>query len=282
MTVAALQKEVQDRLTKGGCDSPAFDAVCLLEDLGGIGRGRVPMGQQTVLSDAVCETVLNAADRRAAGEPLQYLLGNWDFLELTLAVGPGVLIPRPETELLCQTAVEVLRQQHGTQPVTVLDLCAGSGCVGLGVASLYSSASVIGLELSETAFTYFEKNCARYPQLQVQSKQADVLAGPDGSLSPVDAIVSNPPYIPTEDLSGLQREVQREPRMALDGGDGLVFYRAIAERWISLLKPHGFVAVEIGIGQETMVSKIFSAAGLQRIAVYPDFAGIPRVVVAYK
>ncbi len=277
-TVTQLLREIEQRLQAGGCDSPAFDACCLLEDLGGLGRGAVPQRGETVLSDELCSRLLAAADRRAAGEPLQYLLGTWDFLSLTLEVGEGVLVPRPDTELLCEIAAERLRTVSDPK---VLDLCAGSGCVGLGVASLCPSVSVLSLEKSPEAFAYLQRNVARYPQLAVTPRVADVLTDAAAFTDPVDAILSNPPYIPAGDLAGLRREVQHEPRMALDGGeDGLRFYRVIAEQWVTHLRSGGFVAVEVGIGQAEDVCRLFESVGLADVRVFADLAGIPRVVYA--
>lgn len=278
MTVTELLKIIEKRLEAGGCDSPAFDACCLLEDIGGVGRGAVALCGSTELSDEVCERVLTAVARRAAGEPLQYLLGTWDFLSLTLEVGEGVLIPRPETELLCELAAERLKTVSHPR---VLDLCAGSGCVGLGIASLCPTAAVTAVEKSTEAFAYLQRNSSRYPQFAVTPVCADVLTDHTAFSEPFDAIVSNPPYIPAADLATLQREVQHEPSMALDGGeDGLRFYRVIAERWTKLLCSGGFVAVEIGIGQESDVMHLFESAGLTDIGFLRDYSDIPRVVYA--
>ncbi len=277
-TVNQLFTVIEQRLHAGGCDSPAFDACCLLEDLGGLGRGNIPRLGEQPMSDELCERLLHAADRRAAGDPLQYLLGTWDFLSLTLEVGEGVLIPRPETELLCEIAAD--RLQGKLHPL-VLDLCAGSGCIGLGIASLCPSVSVQALEYSPQAYAFLTRNLARYPQYRVTSYTADVLRDVSRFPEKVDAIVSNPPYIPAGDLAGLQREVQHEPTIALDGGeDGLDFYRVIAGKWSHRLRVGGFVAVEIGIGQSADVCRLFSEAGLSNVCVYPDAAGIDRIVYA--
>lgn len=278
MTVSELCAAIEQRLAAGECDSPAFDACCLLEDLGGLGRGNVPRMGDTALPADVCRRLLEAADRRAAGEPLQYLLGTWDFLDLTLEVGDGVLIPRPETELLCEVAADRLKALPTPQ---VVDLCAGSGCVGLGITSLCPSVAVTALEKSPQALAYLRRNLARYPDRRVTAREADVLAAAfDGA---VDAIVSNPPYIPSADLADLQREVKHEPSLALDGGeDGLVFYRVIADEWTKHLRRGGFVAVEIGIGQAEDVCRLFAEAGLINIQKFPDFSGIDRVIYAEK
>ena len=266
------------RLTEVGCEDADFDARCLLEDFGGLTRGHAaddtPLtAEQTAALDA-------ALTQRAEGRPLQYILGEWEFLALTLKVGEGVLIPRPDTELLCEVAA---RQMRGVSAPRVLDLCAGSGCVGLGVASLCPGVQVTEVELSDAALPYLRQNLLRYPDYAVTLRQADVLADYAAFDGPYDAILSNPPYIPTADLATLQKEVQREPKMALDGAeDGLLFYRTIAEHWCEKLSPNGFVAVEVGIGQAEDVAALFTAQGLENTEIYPDLAGIPRVVLARK
>ena len=266
------------RLTEAGCEDAAFDARCLLEDLGGLSRGHA--ADDTPLTSEQEVVLAMALTQRVEGRPLQYILGEWEFLTLTLKVGEGVLIPRPDTELLCEVAAEQLR---GVTAPRVLDLCAGSGCVGLGVASLHPDAVVTEVELSDAALGYLKENVLRYPDYAVTLRQANVLTDFDAFDGPYDAILSNPPYIPTADLATLQKEVHREPQMALDGdADGLKFYRAIAERWCDKLSPDGFVAVEVGIDQAEDVAALFAAQGLENTGIYPDLAGIPRVVLARK
>ncbi|MBR3778421.1 MAG: peptide chain release factor N(5)-glutamine methyltransferase [Clostridia bacterium] len=266
------------RLIEAGCEDTAFDARCLLEDFGGLPRGHA--ADETPLTEAQATLLDNALAQREAGRPLQYILGEWEFLTLTLKVGEGVLIPRPDTELLCEVAAAHLR---GIPAPRVLDLCAGSGCVGLGLASLCPAAQVTAVELSEGALPYLRDNASRYPNYAVTVRQADVLTDYAAFDGPYDAILSNPPYIPTNHLPFLQREVQHEPKMALDGDtDGLTFYRTIAEHWCEKLAPDGFCAVEVGIGQAEDVAALFAAQGLETTAIYPDLAGIPRVVLARK
>ncbi len=266
------------RLADSGCEDAAFDARCLLEDFGGLARGHAP--DATPLTEEQAATLARALEERAAGHPLQYILGEWDFLTLTLAVGEGVLIPRADTECLCE---EAARRLAGVNAPRVLDLCAGSGCVGLGLASLCPSAQVTAVELSDKALPFLRENVARYPQYAVTVKQADVLRDADAFDGGFDAILSNPPYIPTADLAGLMREVQHEPMMALDGdADGLTFYRTIAEQWLPKLADGGVCAVEVGIGQATDVAALFATAGLSDIRIVRDLGGVERVVSGIK
>jgi len=143
--------------------------------------------------------------------------------------------------------------------------------------------SFAGFGANEEALQAVRENLHRYPAYDVTVRQADVLTDHAAFEGGYDAILSNPPYIPTGDLATLQREVQREPRMALDGSaDGLLFYRAIAEHWCGKLAPDGFCAVEVGVDQAEDVAALFAAAGLENTAILPDLAGIPRVVIARK
>ena len=282
VSAAQLYREVTAQLQKAGCDSPAFDAQCLMEDIGHLPPHGLPVADERSVSDDTAAAVRAAASERAAGRPLQYILGQWGFLRLTLAVGEGVLVPRPDTECLCEAAAAWLDAvPRDDAPFRVLDLCAGSGCVGLGVASLAKTPiAVTAVELSDAARGYLERNIARYPQYAVTARQADVLRDAARFEDEWMAILSNPPYIPTADLDGLMREVQQEPRMALDGdADGLRFYRVIASEWAPKLRPGGLCAVEVGAGQADDVAALFAAAGLTRVQVLPDLAGIPRVVM---
>lgn len=281
MTWRGLFSAVARQLAEAGCEDPAFDARCLLEDIGGLPRGCLEAYFAETVPETAAVAVYRAADERAAGRPLQYILGSWDFLDMTLSVGEGVLIPRPDTELLCEIAAAWLNKQSAGEK-QVLDLCAGTGCVGLGIAGLCPDAVVTAVELSPEALTYLEENRRRYPARRVTPVRADVLADADKFPGGFAALVSNPPYIPSADLSGLMREVQHEPRMALDGGDGLRFYRGIVQDWLLKLRAGGFCAVEVGIGQAEGVAALFAQNGLRAVEIHPDAAGIGRVVSGEK
>ena len=278
VTAAELYVRVRARLADG--EDAAFDAACLVTDFCGLHRGIDLALCVLPIEETAVARVLHAAEERAAGRPLQYILGEWDFLDLTLAVGEGVLIPRPDTETLCETAAAWIAAR-GLKTARMLDLCAGSGCVGLGVCSLAKECAVAAeeVELSPEAAVWLDKNLARYPQFAAKRITADVLTDADRfERGAYDLLLSNPPYIPRADLPTLQREVQREPQMALDGGDGYVFYRAIADDWLTCLKPGGLCAVEVGYGQAETVAALFAAAGLQNVTISPDLAGVERVV----
>jgi release factor glutamine methyltransferase len=212
--------------------------------------------------------------RRGEGEPLQYLLGSADFYGRSFSVRPGVLIPRFDTEILVDTALP--RLQEGD---SVLDLCAGSGCIGLTLGA-EKNLRVTCVEKYPEAFALLRENTAKiYPSARLV--QGDVLT--DAVEGTFDMIVSNPPYIPTGDLPSLSVEVQREPSTALDGGeDGLYFYRVLADRFVSSLKEDGWMLFECGIGQASAIEKILLSAGLCDPVCVRDYGGIPRVVGARK
>lgn len=276
MTYRKLYREIVAKLEMSGCQSPAFDAGCLLEHFTGVSRGTLPIRGDEKLDAKTLNNILDAAEQRASGRPLQYIIGTWGFMSLNLKVGEGVLIPRAETELLCERTAEQLKEVSNP---CVLDLCAGSGCVGLGIASLCTDASVTAVEISEQAQFFLKKNIKRYPELNVKAICADVLK--DSSMfedKHYDAIAANPPYINQSDIPYLMREVRHEPVMALDGGDGFIFYRAIVHNWLGKLASGGICAVEVGLGQAAEVADMFKNAGLYNVEIFCDVAGIERVV----
>lgn len=262
-------------------EDPAFEAMCLTEKYFGMNRTQLLVHGEREAEPAAEREFLRAVQRRHAGEPLQYLLGEWDFMALTLFCGEGVLIPRDDTAILVETASAYLA---GMKKPKGLDLCAGTGAVALSLAH-ETGAEVMAVELFEKAFFYLEKNIARYPALSVQPVRGDVLSADFAQTMPeeLDFIVSNPPYIETQELPALQREVQREPKTALDGGaDGLMFYRIICTRWSRKLRSRGILAVEIGETQGEAVASLFKEAGLHDIQIYKDNAGLDRVVSGIK
>lgn len=267
-------------LREAGNESPAFDASALFCKAFGLTRQQRVLHSPESAGEGAVRAYLSLARERAAGRPLQYLIGRWPFLGLDLEVGEGVLIPREETELLVRTAV---RRLADTPEPRVLDLCAGSGAVALGMASLLPKARVSAAEKFEAAFAYLERNIRR-TGLPVEPVRLDVLdPASAGHFSGLDAIVSNPPYVKSGEIPGLQPEVRQEPAEALDGGeDGLRFYRAIARHWIPALKSGGVLAVEVGDGQAEEVSDLFAASGLEALETERDFNGIFRVAAGVR
>ena len=238
-----------------------------LHHLPRVGANRATQEQENVLRD-MCE-------RRCEGAPLQYLLGEWEFYGLPFAVGRGVLVPRPETELLVDVALELMQ---GLPDPEVLDVCSGSGCVAIAVSHRLPTAAVTAVELAGPAFGYLLKNI-HLNHSTVRAVQAD-LAEYTHAKS-LDLLLSNPPYIPTKAIAALQPEVHFEPRTALDGGaDGLDFYRSIARLYAPQIKPGGWVCLEVGFDQSEQVKEILTRSGFGEVRIKEDLAKIPRVVCA--
>ena len=269
-------REVEARLTAAGCPDADFDAGELF---------RLVTGQDARLADRPL-TAEQAAKlealtaRRATREPLQYLCGSWPFLDFELAVGPGVLCPRADTEVVAEAAAQMLA---GVQAPRVLDLCAGTGCLGLGVKRFCPEADVTCVEKSPEAFRYLKKNAvSALKQGTARAVEGDLFTYwqglPEGEL---DLIVSNPPYLTAAEMQQLQPEVAREPAMALEAGeDGLVFYRALAEHYQNALRPGGALALEIGWQQREAVTALLAANGWVDIACRKDYGGNDRCILA--
>ena len=268
-------------LSKAGVEDAAFDAGCLLlEVLNAPGRVLTPeLLSRTLLQDE--EARLNAlCARRSAGEPLQYLLGEWEFYGLPIQVGKGVLIPRPDTETLVEAALMALRGKVNPQ---IADLCSGSGCVAIALKKSLPGATVFAVEASDQAMPYLRQNAAQNAA-KLTILQGDVLLKSTAArFAALDCIVCNPPYLTAADLSHLQREVAFEPTLALAGGeDGLRFYRSMPALWWDALASGGTLAFEIGAGQEEDVLGFLRAAGYEHTGLTPDLAGIIRVVTGRK
>lgn len=280
MTYRELYLRARRAFSDRGIDSPGQDSLALLEAFFGLDRSGLALREQESPSPEREAGFLQAVEERAARRPLQYILGEWDFMGLSLKVGEGVLVPREDTAVLVEALAERLKENPA--PVGV-DLCAGSGAVALGLCTLIPHGKITCLELSKQAFSYLEQNLAAYPQYGVKAKEGDVLREEtaEGFLpQSLDFIASNPPYIPSGEIPRLQPEVQKEPALALDGGeDGLLFYRAICSLWLPRLKPGGVLAVEIGEEQGKAVSALFSSYGLTHIELRKDWAGLDRCVV---
>lgn len=283
MTYRELYLRARRRLQEAGVDSPGPDAMALAERFLDVDRAKLAVHGGEEPGKEQESDFLRAVEERAARRPLQYILGSWEFLGLSLTVGEGVLIPREDTAILVEALADRLKKAfpHGTAFKGV-DLCAGSGAVALGLCSLLPESEVTCLELSEQAFSFLKKNLAAYPQYRLWAVQGDVLLPETADrflLGSLDFIASNPPYIKTGELPGLQAEVQKEPVMALDGGpDGLDFYQAVMKLWLPLLKPGGILAVEIGEDQGDPVSKLFLQHGLKDVELLTDWAGLDRCV----
>ena len=238
---------VAGMLQASGCPDPDFDAV----ELTRLVTGQDPRLSETPLTEEQAARLARLAALRFERRPLQYIEGKWGFLDFEVQVGEGVLIPRQDSEAICLKAIDLLKGQAAP---AVLDLCAGSGCLGLAVKSRCPAARVTAVEKSAEALPWLQKNAAEalpgfdaaHPALNVQ--QGDVFQWNKGQAEgQFDLILANPPYLTAEEMRTLQPEVEFEPAMALDGGeDGLDFYRHIAKAYRPLTKPGGWLVMEFG------------------------------------
>ena len=273
-------RAVEARLSAAGCPDADYDA----RELFRVAAGRDARLSDRVLTTEEAEKLEALCTRREQREPLQYLCGIWSFLDFDLAVGPGVLCPRADTEVVAQAAAETLA---GIAAPRVLDLCAGTGCLGLGVKRFCPDAQVTCVEKSPEAFRYLEQNVrTALPGAApaVQAVQGDLFTYwqslPEGQL---DLIVSNPPYLTAEEMQHLQPEVAQEPAMALEAGDdGLVFYQALAQHYRDALRPGGALVLEIGWQQRQAVAALLAANGWADIECRKDFGGNDRCMIAHR
>lgn len=277
MTVGEAYRKTKDILTEAGFEAPAFEALCLVEKVFGFNRlALITKGEETVASEEKLAVLAELTEKRLNHEPLQYLLGKWSFMGIDLLVGEGVLVPRDDTEVVTSLCIDYLSCKESPN---VIDLCAGSGAISLALEK-YANCKVTAVELSDKAFSYLTQNI-KLNNSAVNALNGDIFEyHKDIADNSLDLIVSNPPYIKTADIASLQKEVQHEPAMALDGGEsGLDFYRRIVPLWKSKLKAGGALAFELGEGQYDEVSRILADNGFGGITESIDFGGIQRAII---
>jgi release factor glutamine methyltransferase len=267
-TAVAVLARGRERLRAAGCDTPELDAELLLADALGVDRASLVADLRRVLSEPEARSFEQHLARRVHREPVAYILGRRGFRFLELAVDSRVLVPRPETELLVEAALEL---RPGAR---VVDVGTGSGAVALALKQERPDLDVTGTDISAAGLAVARHN-ARRLGLEVAFRQADLLDGADGSW---DAVVANLPYVAERDLDGLEPEISRhEPRMALAGGDdGLDLLRRLAQQAAGI----PWVALEVGAGQAAAVAGLLRALGAAKVEVRRDLAGIERVVLA--
>ncbi len=278
LTPARALEEVRRALEEACCPDAAYDARVLCR----LATGRDPRLDERPLSEEVAQKLAQDTGRRCGRYPLQYLAGSWEFLDLELQVGPGVLIPRADTETLCLAAADTLK---GGQGALALDLCSGSGCLALGLCRLVPGARVLAVEKSREAWPYLTENIRRAAARGIGGVKAvlgDVFQYQnqleDGQF---DLILSNPPYLTQAEMENLQPEVGCEPAEALFGGqDGLDFYRHIVTAYRPKLRMGGTLALEVGWQQAASVARLLAEAGYREIRCARDLEGRDRAVLA--
>lgn len=261
-------------LRNAGIPDAEFEIKCMIEQITG-----------NRFAFQICpehrQQILDMIQRRIKGEPLQYILGEWEFYGLKIFVGKGVLIPRSDTELLIDTLRNRFRNQSAD--LKILDLCTGSGCIAIALKSCLPDADITAIDISSDALAYAQKNID-YHQMKINLIQADVL-NPElaDQFRNYDLIVSNPPYLTGQEMSELQPEVRYEPQTALFAeNNGLFFYQNITRIWKGSLKSGGMLAYEIGWKQAEQVRNILTAYDFHKIQVMQDIERRDRVVTGQK
>lgn len=276
MNVRQAYAECKKRLAQAGIDDCAFEAQCLVEKALGYDRIALISDGDSEVGGAGLSELDELTRRRISREPLQYILGRWSFYGFEFFVGEGVLVPRDDTEVAVGLCVDFL---CGRQEKKAIDLCSGSGAIAVALNKL-ANADVTAVELSCAAFEYLNRNIARNGS-DVKAVKGDIFEChrqfADGEF---DLIVSNPPYIKTDEIPALQPEVLREPPAALDGGaDGYDFYRAIVRHWSRKLKLGGALVFELGENQADYVAALMQANGFENIRTATDIGGVQRAII---
>lgn len=278
VTYNDLTLDIRRSLRQAGIEAATLEARELVCFAAGKDKARLLRDGALYVSPEVEEAAWALARRRLAGEPVAYLIGEWEFYGLPLDISESVLIPRPDTEVLVDRALACIKTLDEPR---VLDLCAGSGCIGLAIAKNAPGCHAVLGELDEGALRVCRQNIRRNDLTgRVVSLQLDAREKPPAHLGEFDCIVSNPPYIPDGDIAGLDVSVRDyEPHLALKGGeDGLDFYRDITRLWTAALRVGGRLLFEVGIGQADQVLRIMRSVGFGDLEITPDLNGIPRVV----
>ena len=266
---------IKKKLTEAGAESPAFDASELISYV--LKTPYSPaLDKEKDLTEAELDTLLSLAERRAEGEPLQYILGQWEFYGFPFKVGRGVLIPRDDTEVCLRASLPHL---DNTENPKILDLCAGSGTIAVTLKKLYPKSEVTAVELSKDAFYYLKEN-SKLNNSDINLINGDIFeVYKNFKDNYFDLIISNPPYLTSEELCSMQKELYFEPSMALDGGeDGCDFYRRIIPLYSPKLKAGGQLIFELDGKEAEYTKSLMEAANYKEIEIFDDLGGIHRAI----
>ena len=274
-TIGSLLQWTKQYFRDKGVENPRLDADVLLSYLLGKDRVYLYVHFDQPLDQAELAAFREMVRRRAAREPVAYIIGQREFMGLNFHVSPAVLIPRPDTEVLVEAAIERLKD---VTDGLILDVGTGSGAILIGTLSRVEGCRGLGVDVSPAALAVARENATRL----LAPGRANFVQADLWPAEPIlfDAILSNPPYVTSAEMAALAPEVRREPELALHGGaDGLAFYRRLTDNGGGHLKPGGFMALEVGAGQAAAVAGLGRAAGWRTEKIIPDYAGIERVVV---
>lgn len=285
VTIKEVLRDAVSRVEKTGTHTPLLDVEVLLCDVLNTDRLHLIINKEQCITDAQLEVFEGYVEKRLAGVPVQYIIRSQEFMGMEFYVEEGVLIPRPDTEILVETILEWVKEKHETKNVRIADIGAGSGAISVSLAKLLDSAFVYATDISPKALKITKINS----QKQQVENRMEFLSGDlltplrELGINNLDVLVSNPPYIPTEDIGKLQIEVAcYEPAIALDGGvDGLDFYKRLINEGWHFLKKGGLLAFEVGHDQALSVKNLIMINGkYNNIKIINDLAGIQRVLTA--
>ena len=279
MTIFEAYNKAKKKLEDAGIRDNVFEAKQIIKHITGLNAAQILTNYTRVLTEFEETNYIAILKQREIRYPLQYIFGKWDFYGRSFYVGPGVLVPRPDTETVVEVSLEFLKEK---EKPTVLDLCTGSGCIGITIAKEMPESSVIMAEKYDEALRYAVKNAEYNEAPNAVALKGDVFEGTfsEGSF---DLIVSNPPYIPEEEKRLMSPETKFEPETALMAEDnGLEFYKAITKNYYNSIKDGGMLCFEIGFSQGEAVSNILKDAGFKDIKVSKDLGGICRAVSGIK
>mgnify|MGYP000369128771 FL=1 len=271
---------VRNKLRESGVEAFSLEARILLAAAAGKTTEQLMRDMYLYTSPEIEERTHSMIERRLQGEPLAYISGSWEFYGLPMTVTPDVLIPRMDTEILVDAAIDAIKG-FGMKG-RVLDLCCGSGCITCAIANELPAARVVAADISPSALEVCRKNIKDNKLTsRIIPMNADATTWPPMSIGSFDVIVSNPPYIPSFELIELDCSVRDyEPMTALDGGeDGLDFYRAIIKYWTITMRPNGLMMFEVGEGQADEVKMMLLKAGFVSVEGRNDTLGFERVVI---
>ena len=275
MTIFEAYNKTKKELATAGIEDYVFEAKQIIRHITGFSNVQIISNPHKKLSLFEENNLTAIIKQRLIRYPLQYIIGEWGFYGGNFKVGPGVLVPRADTETLIDVALEFLKDREKSQ---VCDLCAGSGCIGITVAREKSDSFVTAVEKYEEALRYARENAKLNGTENIEFISGDVFEGA-GAEKQYDLILSNPPYIPPEEMKEISPEAKFEPETALLGGeDGLDFYRAIIRGYKASLKDGGMMAFEVGMGEAEAVAELMKNQGFCDIGTRQDAAGIERVV----
>ena len=279
MTIFEAYNKTKKKLEAAGIEDFVFEAKQIIKHITGLSAPQILSNYNKNLTEFQEANLIASTRQREIRYPLQYIFGEWDFYGRPFYVGPGVLVPRADTETVIEECIGHLKKSSGKK---ILDLCAGSGAIGITLAKEFGDAQVTMVEKFPEAMRYAERNVKRNNAENISILQDDVLT-PTAEYEKYDLIVSNPPYIPQSQMSEISPETKFEPETALLADDeGMQFYKAIIENYTEFLNLSGMLCFEVGIGESEMVARLLENKGFSDIKLKKDLGGIDRAVSAIK